>query len=105
MKVSEASKALSKLSWCMGMILGIYLPCHFGAELTRASTELTSAIFPSTWNAQKDKKSLKSMMIFMEKSKKEMKISFAWFDVNLKSFTDIINAAYSLYAVLKTMHN
>lgn len=45
-------------------------------------------------------------MIFMENTKKDVKISaFGLFHVNLATFGTIINSAYSFFAVLKQFNN
>ena len=48
----------------------------------------------------------KMMRIFMENSKKNVKIvAYDVVHVNLETFFAILNAAYSLFAVLKTFEN
>jgi odorant receptor len=86
------------------MTLEIFLPCYFGHELSVSSSKLSTALFHSNWiNGNKKFKSIAK--IFMENTKKEIKVSaFNVFEVNLVTFTSIGNSAYSLYAILKRIN-
>lgn len=87
------------------MTLQIFLPCYFGNEITNASSKLSAALFHSKWTTG-DESMMKIMKVFMENTKKEMKISvLGVFDLNLSTFSKIINSAYSLYAILKQIKN
>lgn len=81
--------------------LQILLPCYFANNLTLSSEKLSSSLFYSNW--MKESKKFKiAMKLFMENSKKPLKISaFGVFDINLEKFLCIINLAYSLYVLLK----
>jgi gustatory receptor len=83
------------------MTLEIFLPCYFGNELSVASTRLSEALFHSNW-FKGDKKVTKTVNIFIENTKRDIKIAaFGAFQVNLANFSKIINSAYSLFSVLK----
>jgi odorant receptor len=83
------------------MTLEIFLPCYFGNELSVASSKLSEALFHSNWY-KGNHKVAKAVKIFIENTKKDMKISaFGVFEVNLANFSKIINSAYSLFSVLK----
>ena len=87
------------------MVLEIFLPCYYGNELSVASSKLSTALFHSNW-IQGDKKLKSLVKIFLENSKKDIKISaFGVFDVNLVTFNKIGNSAYSLFAVLKRLQH
>jgi 7tm Odorant receptor len=87
------------------MVLVIFLPCYFGNELSHASSKLSTALFHSDWIIE-DNKFKKSMLIFMENSKKDLKISaFNIFHLNLMTFGTIGNTAYSLFAVLRRVNS
>ena len=48
----------------------------------------------------------KNMKMFMENVKKEIKFSaYGLFNANLMTFTSVVNSAYSLFAVLKSVNN
>lgn len=83
------------------MTLEIFLPCYFGSKLSEASSNLSTGLFHSLWiNQNEETKAI--CKVFMENSKKEMKMSaFNMFDLNLTTFKSIVNFAYSLFAVLK----
>jgi odorant receptor len=86
------------------MTLEIFLPCYFGNELSFASARLSTSLFGSEW-FEGNKELKTTMKIFMENTKKEIKISaFGIFDANLATFTSIINSAYSFFAVLKNIN-
>jgi hypothetical protein len=84
-------------------ILQILLPCYFATNLTSASENMSTSLFYSNW--QKESKDLKSTIkIVMEMSKKNIVVrSFGVFEVNLEKFLAILNSAYSLYAVLRSV--
>jgi diketogulonate reductase-like aldo/keto reductase len=82
----------------------VLLTCYFANNLTLASEKLSMTLFHSNWTKE-SKKFKTAMKLFMENSKKPMKISaFGVFNINLENFLRIINSAYSLYAVLKQMN-
>lgn len=91
-------------TYLVPMVVEIFLPCYFGNELSVASLKLSTAFFHSNWIEQKAKDE-KSMLVFMEYSKNEFKISaFGVFNLNLETFKSIGNTAYSLFAVLKRLN-
>jgi 7tm Odorant receptor len=83
----------------------ILLVCYFANNLTLASEQLSQSLFHSNW-IKESKKFKAAMKLFMENSKKPLKISaFGMFHINLENFLRIINSAYSLYAVLKKINS
>jgi hypothetical protein len=104
-QVTDVSVFFRITTLMIPMILEIFLPCYFGNELSIASSKLSTALFHSDWT-NCDKKLRQSMKIFIENTKKEMKVSaFGVFEVNLASFSRILNSAYSLFAILKRVNN
>jgi odorant receptor len=86
------------------MTIEIFLPCYFGNELSVASSKLSTAFFHSNW-LEENQSYKNTMKILKENLKRDMKISaFGMFHVNLKSFTSIVNSAYSFFAVLKKVN-
>jgi hypothetical protein len=86
------------------IILEIFLPCFFSGELLIASSKLSSSLFHSNWMNQ-GKSTKQTMKIFMENSKREMKMmAFGVFELNLSNFLKVINSAFSLFAVLKSLN-
>ena len=85
-------------------LISILGPCYFGTELTIASSKLSTALYKSAW-LEGDRTLRNNMKIFMENAKDEIKFSaFGLFNVNLETFITIVNAAYSLFAVLKSVN-
>jgi odorant receptor len=103
--LEDASHIFIIFSLMIPMTLEIFLPCYFGNELSIASTKLSSALIGSKW-FECDKKLKSTMKIFMENTKKEMKMSaFGVFIINLETFTTLINLTYSYYSVLKRIND
>lgn len=87
------------------MVLEIFVPCYFGNEVSIASAKLSTAIFQSNW-IDGSVKLKKAVSVFMENTKKDLKISaFGLMDANLATFGRIGNSAYSLFAVLQRLNN
>lgn len=85
------------------IVLQIFIPCYFGEEMTSASERLSTSLFKSEWiNESEDFKML--MKIFLENSKRPIRVSaFGVFNVTLDNFLKIINLAYSLFAVMRSV--
>jgi 7tm Odorant receptor len=104
-QVNDSSEIFRLSTFLIPVVLEIFLPCFFGNKLTLASSKLSTSLFHSNW-IDEDKSFKKIVKIFMENTKKDLKISaFGIFDVNLATFSRIGNAAYSLLAVLKHVNN
>lgn len=85
------------------MIIDIFLPCFFYSELEKSSDDLHLAIYQSHW-LNCELKSKKLMITFMEMLKIPMQYScYLIFNINLESFAEIMNAAYSFYCVLASV--
>lgn len=88
-KESDPSAFFRVLTFMIPMVLEIFLPCYFGNELSLASAKLPTALFHSNW-VDGDDLTKRSVMIFMENTKKGMKISaYGLFNANLETFTSI----------------
>lgn len=93
------------IGYMIAMTFQIFLPCYFGNQLLSTSEKLSSSLFHSNWTKQ-SKEFKQAMKIFMENTKKPMKVSgLGIFEVNLENFLKVVNAAYSLYAVLENFKN
>jgi odorant receptor len=87
------------------MMFEIFLPCYFGNELSHASSKLSTAVFHSNW-IEEELSYKKSLIVLMENLKKDMKITaFGIIDVNLETFKNAVQSAYSLHAVLKNLNS
>lgn len=85
----------------MMTIYEIFIPCFFGSQLHEASSKLIDEVYCSNWLAL-DTKTKKILVTFMENLKYPMEITYhGLFYVNLISFREIIDSAYSLFAVLQ----
>lgn len=91
------------LTYMLPIVLQIFIPCYFGEEMTSASERLSTSLFKSEWiNESEDFKML--MKIFLENSKRPIRLSaFGVFNVTLDNFLKIINLAYSLFAVMRSV--
>lgn len=100
----EYTKALS---FAVLLTLEIFLPCYIGQELIEASMNLTDAIGHSNWcSGTMSKKTKKTIVIFMENLKEPMRISFFnLINIDLMTFRNIVDSAYSLYAILTNFAN
>ena len=104
-KESEISGIATVVSFMIPVTFSIFSPCYFGHELTVASLKLSNAMFESDW-LKGDHNLTKNMKMFMENAKNEINFSaFGLFKANLETFTAIINAAYSLFALLRSINN
>jgi len=84
----------------MAVLFEIFIPCFFGEKLIHSSDKLSTTLFHSQW-PESSKKFKHSLKIFMENSKKPIKITCGKvFDINLKTFMAICNGAYSMFNVL-----
>lgn len=87
------------------MMFQILLPCYYFNEIITASEKLSTRLFHSNWMQQCP--AFKTMMkIFMEYSKKPMKVAvMKVFEVNLENFVSICNAACTLFVVFKKINS
>lgn len=93
------------MAFCFIMVLEVFLPCFFGQQIIASSEKLSNSIFHShCWQSMKSD-SHTDIKILMENLKNPIKISiFGLFNVDLVSFTRIIESAYKLYVVLKNLN-
>jgi hypothetical protein len=70
-----------------------------------SSEKVSRAIFQSNW-IRSNKKYKTAVKLMMENSKKSIEISafHGLLDINLGTFQQILNGAYSLYAVFKKIN-
>jgi hypothetical protein len=86
------------------MSLQMFLPCFISTELTVASEKLSMNLFHLNWMGE-SKMFKKNMQIFMQNSRKPMRIVvLKIFHLSLESFVAILNSAYSLFAVLRKLN-
>jgi hypothetical protein len=104
-QISPHDKGFLRIfSYAVTMTIQVFLPCYFGNEVTDASGKLSESLFYINWISQ-DKSFKSGMQIFMENSKKPIKITAFYFvDIDFTTFTSICNSAYSLYALLKKVN-
>lgn len=101
---SDISNFVFFFVYTLPILFDIYLPCYYGHELMVSSENLINATKNSNW-IKADKKTKQALMIFLEEAKKPIKIAYRRLrEVNLVSFADIIQSAYSLYALLKSLN-
>ena len=89
--------------YMFSIIIQTFIPCYYGSKILAASDKLSASLFHSEWMYE-NKNFKTSMMVFLEKVKKPIKISvFGFYDVNLATFTSICQKTFSLYAVLRSL--
>lgn len=99
----EVSDLIRALVLSLLMVYEIFMPCYFGSQLIEASTKLTDEVYCSNW-LNVDLKTKKILVTFMENLKDPIKIGYhELFDADMISFREIIDSAYELYAVLKSI--
>lgn len=88
----------------MPITFAMFCNCYFCNEISVASSELSPAIYNSVWIG-KPRKYNKLMIFFMTNTCKTMKLSaFGMFDVDLGIFVSILNSAYKLFTLLKSLN-
>jgi hypothetical protein len=82
-----------------------FLPSYVGQELISESEKLNQSLFDFL-QVKKSKKLTSSLLIVMERLKHPFKVrAFGVFTINLDTFLNIINMAYSLFTAMKTVLN
>ncbi|KAG5673143.1 hypothetical protein PVAND_003214 [Polypedilum vanderplanki] len=97
----ETSLFFRTLMYVIIMVIQVFLPCHYGNEITVASDELSLSVFHSDWikSGQNYKGKIKFVLTNL---KKRINIEvFGIFHVNYEIFNSVCNSAYSIYALLK----
>lgn len=103
--LTTPSLLITTAIYCMPMMFEIFLPCYYAHELMLASENLMITVTHSKW-IETDKATKKILIIFLENLKRPLQITFhGLMDINLVTFTNIMQSAYSLYAVLKRVNN
>jgi hypothetical protein len=83
----------------------ISLPSFVGQELISESEKLNQSLFDFL-QVKKSKKLTSSLLIVMERLKHPFKVrAFGVFTINLDTFLNIINMAYSLFTAMKAVQN
>jgi odorant receptor len=86
------------------MIIQVFLPCYYGNQVLVASQKLSASLFHSNW-IKTDRKFKTQMKIFLEISKKPIKVlAFGFVSIDYTTFNSILNSAYSLYALVKKIN-
>ncbi|CRK95359.1 CLUMA_CG008901, isoform A [Clunio marinus] len=98
--VNEAPTFIRTTFYCLTMLIQIFLPCYYGNEVTLTSDKISTTLFHSKW-VDGDQKYKKAVTIFMENTKRSIKISaFGFVFVDIETLTTICNTTYSLYALV-----
>jgi hypothetical protein len=103
--MNQFTAFLSYFFFLLLISLQIFATSLYGNQITLESEKLSESLFNSIQNQQTTKFKT-SMIIFMENLKKPIKVqAFEVFSIDLENFLKIINMAYSLFAVLKSLKN
>ncbi|XP_054744409.1 odorant receptor 94b-like [Anastrepha obliqua] len=87
------------------MGLQIFIPCFYGSELMKYSSELNNAMYSSAW-FQCSPGMRKYLVIYMEMLQRPVRVRAAnLFDINLDVFKKTMGNTYSLLALLLNMNN
>lgn len=88
----------------MPILIQTFLPAYYGNEIVKESEKLSSSLM-NLLQVKKSKKLRNSLLIFVENLQKPLAVkAFNVFTIDLQTFLNIINTAYSLFAVLRTLH-
>lgn len=89
------------ISHSIMVLIIVFVPCYYGSEIEQISENMIDSIVSSEW-IEENKEYRQMLMIVMEFSKQSVKLSaFGLFNVNLKTFREICNSAYSMYHIFK----
>ncbi|KAJ6635359.1 putative odorant receptor 71a [Pseudolycoriella hygida] len=90
------------VSFLMGVVIQIFLPCYFGNEIMLTSAALSNHVYSSSWHSF-SLKYRKLVITFMERLKRTRTLLVGkLFPLSLDTFTSIVYFAYRLYAVIGT---
>ncbi|XP_061706723.1 odorant receptor 4-like [Cydia pomonella] len=93
------------LSFLFICLLQIYLICDYGDKVSRASMDLSSAIYNSQWYTV-DVKTAKDLLVILTRAQKSCKLTAYMFaDINLGAFTRILSTSWSYFALLKSVYS
>ncbi|XP_055841515.1 odorant receptor 94a-like [Episyrphus balteatus] len=83
--------------------LQIYLPCHYGNQVTIEAGKLSAALYTSNWTYF-PMKSKKIICLYMELLKEPISVKAGgFFQIGIPTFGKTLNNAYSFFAVLIRM--
>jgi hypothetical protein len=93
-------------TFALAMVSVIFLPCYYGSEMIAASEKLSLALFHSPQWIDKSIAFKQTMKIFMENTKKPIKLAafgshVASFEFKMEKFVKIMNSVYSFYVILE----
>ncbi|XP_047989254.1 odorant receptor 85b-like [Leguminivora glycinivorella] len=93
------------LSFLFICLLQIYLMCDYGDKVSRASMDLSAAVYNSQWY-NIDAKAAKNLLIILTRAQKPCKLTACKFaEINLGAFTRILSSSWSYFALLKSMYS
>ncbi|XP_050086899.1 odorant receptor 94a-like, partial [Anopheles aquasalis] len=93
--------AIQNLLYMIAMMLQMYLPCHFGNEVTRKSNVLKTAVYSSQWYNMRLKDRKIILMLLQRLNKPFTLKAYHFFNYNLQAYTTTLNMAYSVHALLQ----
>ncbi|RZC32280.1 7tm 6 domain containing protein [Asbolus verrucosus] len=98
--VPLSGEFFSFIAFLMGIVVETFTFCWFGNEVEIKSSQIPYAVFESSWtNASTEVK--KHMIFFITKCQKPLKMSaLNLFYLSLDTFTKILRASWSYFAVL-----
>lgn len=88
-QLSTVGRQVDAANTLFGMLMLIYLPCHFGHEIVAKSARLPIAIYESNW-LQMNAKQQKTLIIFTERFKRPSSVTIAQlFVLDLQTFKSV----------------
>ncbi|XP_073967424.1 odorant receptor 4-like [Choristoneura fumiferana] len=86
-------------------LLQIYLICYYGDNVSRASVEISNAVYNSQWY-NLNAKSAKDLRMVLMRSQKPCKLTaYTYTEINLTTFTRILSTSWSYFALLQSVYN
>ncbi|XP_053611298.1 odorant receptor 46a isoform X2 [Plodia interpunctella] len=107
LSIHEPAKHPMQIMWMAiyltCMLIEVFILCWFGDVLIWKSIDLSHAAFEGPW-INTEQKSMKYIVIFMERCKRPMKLTAGKvFTLSLDTYTILINWSYKAFAVMSNM--
>ncbi|XP_063636092.1 odorant receptor 4-like [Cydia splendana] len=93
------------LSFLFLCLLQIFLICVYGGNVSRASMDLSSAVYNSQWYTV-DVNTAKNLLVILTRAQKSCKLTaYMYAEINLVAFTRILSTSWSYFALLKSVYS
>lgn len=102
--MEDPSQVMNNLQFVLSMIFELFIPMTFASDLLHESEVLSEAVYSSNW-LNLSMGSRKDFIMLQEGMKKPIKIQcFKWLQLNLSTFTTIIQTSYRWYTLMRDIN-